>query len=71
MKIDVGDTVLVIDMHGNYEDTEEECVDITSEYDSFTKRTFEIIHIEGDREFDSRTGEAITPPLNYRIEVMQ
>lgn len=40
---------------------------LTVKYDEDTGKPYNVIHLAGDRKFDSRTGYAINPPLAYYI----
>lgn len=41
---------------------------ISYKYDENTGDKYAVIHISGNHQFDSRTGDALTPPTAYYIE---
>jgi hypothetical protein len=44
---------------------------ISVEYDHLTGEKYNIIWLNEDRNFDSRTGDAINSPIGYYIEPIQ
>ena len=39
-------------------------------YDTITGEKYKVICFDGDHQFDSRTGWAITPPLAYYLQTL-
>jgi hypothetical protein len=42
---------------------------VSFKFDEDTGERYKVIHLSGERLFDSRTGRAITPPTAYTISV--
>lgn len=54
--------------NGPHTSSMERVIGIILYYDKKTKETYKVIVLSKNRQFDSRNGKAITPPLSYNIK---
>jgi hypothetical protein len=66
-EITIGDTVITDGDSSFCSRDEEKVINITVKYDENSGEPYNVIWVDGDRAFDSRTGDAINPPLAYYI----
>jgi hypothetical protein len=65
--IKVGDIVTCKGDSSFCQSSKEKVIKITIQYDKHTGIPYNVIHLSGNRKFDSRSGSAITPPLAYYV----
>jgi hypothetical protein len=64
-----GDFVICDGDNGFCHRSKEEIENISYSYCIRTGKKYKVIHLSGDRKFDSRDGAAMNPPLMYYIKI--
>lgn len=65
--IKAGDFVYCTGDSGFCDPSDEVVKKVTTQYDENSGKPYNIIHLSGGRKFDSRSGNAINPPLSYYL----
>ena len=66
----VGDTVYCTGDSGFCDSSNEKIKKVTVQYDEHSGKPYNVIWLSGEREFDSRDGGAMNPPLAYYIVLL-
>ncbi len=68
--LEIGNTVWCGGDSGFCTEQTETIENITFKFDEDTGEKYKVIHLSNDRLFDSRDGNALTPPLAYYIKLL-